>query len=715
MPHPPQQTNCQSTKFDGDGNEGQALCDRRGFLAMAGAGLAAASLGGCLTAGDTNVRPPGVEEAAGPAEFDVYDRQGQARRRQALIESFTAERVDMFNDKGQWLGDPIDISGWTGYMYMTPFLMSGNAKAIRRANAMIEAGQGSAQDLAVNLVTSRHLLTDAAAARMEANTRRLAKEQFPSYTFSGDNDNIPLMAAAVIAMWGVYADDKDSTALAIERLGDFKKVLMRRGLQSEFTSPGYTAMQINPVAQIVEYARDPRLRRLAYDIETRIWIDILGHYHFPSQTISGAYSRAYNVFFLSGSFVRMNVGMVLGQEVVGDWQEGWRAIGLEFYLRRAVNKACVPYHCPSWLAKWALNRRYPFYMQATADGAPTYFNTPPGEPDIHVTRPKGPVGKDDDMYEYPAWHARVVNYQTADYSIGTSSRMFNAAETHNSFTVNLPYRKPLKSQTDTVRIFSRYVVNEETPFVSKLTERPNKGAFLEFKTDQIDFPDMGRAFALQHEKTAMVLYHPRVHVARKVTSMKCMVCILNEDFGRGGCRGDEIYIGDVPVRDFRGASAEPAPVFVRLGESYMALVPLILNDRAVPLVRKAALRVRLEGKTLGVSFYNYEGEALDLDRRQCSVIGNGFVCEMGSKSEDGTFAAFRRRFDAVEIRDSHGGGLNTRGARRRVTVFRRPGLELAMEYNQASEGIRYATINGKVAPEPQLSATGLPLDKVPWV
>ena len=81
----------------------------------------------------------------------------------------------------------------------------------------------------------------------------------------------------------------------------------------------------------------------------------------------------------------------------------------------------------------------------------------------------------------------------------------------------------------------------------------------------------------------------------------------------------------------------------------------------------------------------------------------------------GTFAAFRKRFEAVEVKDRHGGGLNTRGARRRVTVFRRPGLELAMEYNQASEGVRYDTINGKIAPEPQLDATDLPLDKVPWV
>lgn len=97
------------------------------------------------------------------------------------------------------------------------------------------------------------------------------------------------------------------------------------------------------------------------------------------------------------------------------------------------------------------------------------------------------------------------------------------------------------------------------------------------------------------------------------------------------------------------------------------------------------------------------------------MVGNGFVCEMGSKADDGDFAAFRKRFVAVDVKDTQRGGLNTRGAIRRRVTYRRAALELAMEYNQASEGIRYATINGKPAPEPQLQATGLPLGKVPWV
>jgi hypothetical protein len=197
--------------------------------------------------------------------------------------------------------------------------------------------------------------------------------------------------------------------------------------------------------------------------------------------------------------------------------------------------------------------------------------------------------------------------------------------------------------------------------------------------------------------------------------MKAAVFIPNGGYGDGPCRADAIYIGREKVDDFRGASRDPATVFVRIGDTYMALVPLIRNHEKLKLDWVHAVRIRPEGKALAISFYNYEGPPIDLDRRQCSVVGNGFVCEMGSRAEDGGFDAFRERFADVEIEDRHEARLHTRGAIRRQTRYARPGLEMAMEYNPASEGIRYRTVNGKIPPEPQLEATGLPLDNVPWI
>jgi len=56
-----------------------------------------------------------------------------------------------------------------------------------------------------------------------------------------------------------------------------------------------------------------------------------------------------------------------------------------------------------------------------------------------------------------------------------------------------------------------------------------------------------------------------------------------------------------------------------------------------------------------------------------------------------------------------------RGAYTRQVHYSRPGLALETEYNPATEGIRYQTVNGKVPPAPQLEATHLPPDRVPWL
>jgi len=47
--------------------------------------------------------------------------------------------------------------------------------------------------------------------------------------------------------------------------------------------------------------------------------------------------------------------------------------------------------------------------------------------------------------------------------------------------------------------------------------------------------------------------------------------------------------------------------------------------------------------------------------------------------------------------------------------YQRKGLTLETEYNPTTEGIRYQSINGRVAKTPQLQATNLPQAKVPWL
>ncbi|MHC4201184.1 MAG: hypothetical protein ACYSU0_14425 [Planctomycetota bacterium] len=653
----------------------------------------------------------------GSAHDEIYDAEGQRERAKAFITEFAGERVDLFDEGGRWRG-PAAEKPWRSLelsAYVNPFLESGNATAIRRTNAIIEKNDAHQLDAAYALLRHRHLLSDEAVARMEALVREHAETRFQEFRwrFQGDNDNFPLMAAAVIAMWGTYTDDHRHVEDARSRLEEFKALLTRRGVASEFNSPAYLGLHLHPLALIAETTRDEELRRLAVDLETRSWIDLLGHYHPPCGIQAGPYSREYNFGVYGAGFTRLNLYLLLGEKLPGDWREGYRSETREHGLVRAANRACVGYHCPAWLAEWALARRYPYQMIATAEGGASFeWLEPDKRGALYHWMWKSTPDEDARLYELPAWSTRLVTYMTGDYSLGTTARMFNDGFGCYGFVATVPTKKPLASVRDAVRVHCRYVLNEDQPGVTWQDPKQK-----DYAKGQVAFNDGGRMVALQHEKTAMVLYRPRVIVGHSPTSLKAMVIIPNADFGEGACRGDETYLGDARVEDFHGESEEPAPAFVRLGETYMAFIPLI-NNSEVSLSRRAAVRVRPEGKGLGISFYNYEaseGDPIQLNPRQYTLVGNGFVCEMGSGGEDGSFEAFRRRFASVTVRDFYRRTIHSRGAYTRHVRYSRRGLTLEMEYNPATEGIRYQAINGKTPPAPQLEATGLPVERVPWL
>lgn len=644
----------------------------------------------------------------------VYDADGQWRRAKAFIETFARRRLNRFDAKGQWQGDAND-KPWRSLelsAYVNPFLESGGRAAVQRANAIIENHKVHQLDAAYALVRHRRRLSDKAAARLEELVRHNAEKRFREFRwhFQGDNDNFPLMAAATIAMWGTYSGDANDVDEARGRLEELRDLLTRRGVVSEFNSPAYLGLHLHPLALIAETVRDAKLRRLAMDLETRCWIDLLGHYHAACGIQAGPYSREYNFGIYGAGFTRLNLYLLLGDKLPGEWTEGYRSETREHGLVRAANRACVRYHCPAWLAEWALRRRHPCRMIATAEGGASFeWLEPDQRGAVYHWMWKKTADEDDRLYELPAWHTRLVTYMTGNYSLGTTTRMFNDGFGCYGFVATVPARKPLRSVRDAVRVHCRYVLNEDKPGVT--WQQPGQK---DYAKEQVAFCDGGRMIALQHDKAAMVLYRPRVLVNHPVTSLKAMIIIPNGDFGEGACRGDEIFLGRRKVEGFSGESAEAEPVFVRLGGTYMAFIPLI-DHGELKLTRKAAVRVRPEGKALGISFYNYEGDELRLNPRQCTLVGNGFVCEMGSRDEDGSFEAFRRRLARPAVRDFHRRTVHSRGAYTRHVRYARPGLRLEMEYNPATEGIRYQTINGRIPPTPQLEATGLPLERVPFL
>jgi len=196
---------------------------------------------------------------------------------------------------------------------VNPFLESGIPKAIARANAILENNDIHQFDAAYALVGHRKLLTAAAVARMEPLVRKNVEKLFQEFRwrFQGDNDNFPLMAAATISMWGTYTKDPRHTEDVRGRLEEFKALLTRRGVASEFNSPAYAGLHLHPLALIAETTTDAVSRKLAIDLETRCWIDLLGHYHAPCGIQAGPHSREYNFGIYGAGFTRLNLHLLL--------------------------------------------------------------------------------------------------------------------------------------------------------------------------------------------------------------------------------------------------------------------------------------------------------------------------------------------------------------------------------------------------------------------
>ncbi len=288
----------------------------------------------------------------------------------------------------------------------------------------------------------------------------------------------------------------------------------------------------------MELVDDARFRDLALKLETRLWLDVLSHYHPPSGTQGGPWSRDYNFDIYGVPISTQGIYLVLGGKPLDTWSDGFYTDTPEWGLCRAAFHASVPYHCPTWLAKWVLSRRYPFQVVTSAEGGASFcWLKPDGSGSLFHWMWKDTANRDANTYVLPAWHSRLVNYQTAHYSLGTASRMFNDGMQNNSFVITVPLAKPMTSVHQVVRVHARYIVDESVPGVTLMDD------FMRRVKRQNNFPEAGRTICLQHEGTAMVLYRSQPVDGYKPRRLRAVVLFPNRDAGEGKPSVDEIYIG----------------------------------------------------------------------------------------------------------------------------------------------------------------------------
>lgn len=637
-----------------------------------------------------------------------FDWDGQADRRKTINDLVADYTLHKFDEKGKWMGkSQIDrkpgqqdfIPGLRErYWFAASFFETRRPEASDKANLIIRTSETHrcefAPMAALQLLTKYDQWLDDISREALKQYLLDSVGHFTSNSmdFVGVNDNFPSMSTYTALIGGTILNRVDIREKGRQRLKQFKKLLQRRGVATEYNSPTYSSIQLCAMAEIANYEADAELRQLALQIEERLWVDMLGHYHHESSQVAGPYSRAYTVdsvghthqsrfvlYALLGDRMKVNPLNTLFARPDGEAGEvihGWP----EFMQVSTAWIMNTEYHCPERLIELAFNKPYPYLFLASTEFASSTDASPFEERrDPYV---------EDEIYEYPAGSGTITTYMTQDYALGVASNEFHRGAQTDSF--HILYRKrPVECQADIGTVYARYIVNEEEPSA---------------RSSMLD--DRGRKIGIQHRNTAVLLYKPSAYARTKAASLK-----LSLVFPAMYSTIDEIWLGEKRVEDCDGESIEPCPVYVKDGNVYMAFFPLLLTDYG----RKAAVKVRKNDDFMTVSFYNYEGETRDFARRGFLLTGNGFVTEIRNSLEAGSFEEFRCMFNNAEIRDELFQCAHTRQTYLRRLSYIRDGLTVECEYSPVSEGIRYIAINGNIPPFPKLEITGLETVSLPFM
>ena len=646
-----------------------------------------------------------------------YNSEAQAKRRIKVCSRFYEITKDLYDTEGNWIGELLPsekglIRCHSDALTFLSYLESGFPDAIVLGNNILrqsKMGEGVTSfgwnGLLMSIYRHRPLIEgDVYEKIIRHLPEAVSKADQTWQTFVGNNANHPAGAAAICVLGGQLLKDQDTVEEGRRKLVRAAEVLTRRGLLAEYVSACYKLAQMVPLSAIVDCAEDSEIRELALALEIRLWVGVLGHYNLATAETDGPHARDY----VPGEAALPTGQNLLYYSVLGDAMP-YDPVDLlfqkvkmaeEFYLYKtflelegfrdmltaALWPATANYHCPKEIVDWTLNRPYPFVFQSTVEYCPT---------DDYG-------GRHDDMLlpleEYPSSPGTIYTYSQADYSLGTADRDWYEGAQCSSFFILYRKEKIVKGPVEVGTVFARMMVNGV---------KPGDKYFSEVLNRDIDglTADYGRRANIQERSTALVIYKPKVHCNKNLKSLKVSI-IFSHYYGKPP---EEILLGDKIVENFNEVSEEPCPVYVRDGSVYFAFHPLSLTD----LGRDYAVQVeQIEHYTM-ISFVNKTGEVKDYGHREILEVGNGFVAEVSSEDESGSFEKFIETVSRGVVYDER--EMINNGKYVRHVKYTRDDIALEGEVAPTSGGVKFLTVNGKVPCFDRLDITGLNKDCLPLI
>lgn len=622
----------------------------------------------------------------------------QRERRLAVYRRHREHCRSYFDEAGRIVLDLPKTDTRSGLFHAFSYL-HGDAADIRLANRMIaqapiDREAANALHLFYPMMAAQLLnhhgerLEEAQNERLRDVLRRAVEGNLERTRLGGYNDNHPLLGLAGL-LSGAAVEPITATvaATATEGLREMLEMLDRRGFLSEYTSPTYSPISLLCLAEIVAFCPFEEAVHLAREGERRLWLEIASHWHPATCFLAGPHSRAYQVDLL-GHFHNAHTVMyaAFGEDRVPvnplthllpyfDATQVRHHFHDEFTQGATMWHLAPTYHPPEEAVELAWRKLDPTTVIATSE----FGEFPRGW--------GGPYPDSETPFlEFTAGHTVNTTYLTDRFALGSSRREFFQGAPDTNAHLVFARNQPAKSIADIATLFPVLQVGRVDP------------------TRDLRLDQRGRALTLQHEGTVLSLQRPRVTwgagrgeaAARDAQGIDAIqLSLLLTCFH---AEPEELRLGERPLDGLEGSNQSPVPIFLRDHGVFAAIHPLLLTDHG----REAAIRARRVNGYLEIGLVSYEGEPRVFDDFELCNTLTGFVLSVADEARWADFDAFCAAETAAEIREHQ-----IRPSRRK-TIFRRGDLELAMEISPLSEGLKYAAINGQLAPEPRFSINARP-------
>ncbi|MEO7142320.1 MAG: hypothetical protein ABI165_02330, partial [Bryobacteraceae bacterium] len=202
--------------------------------------------------------------------------------------------------------------------------------------------------------------------------------------------------------------------------------------------------------------------------------------------------------------------------------------------------------------------------------------------------------------------------------------------------------------------------------------------------------EAGRNRTVQKDGTVLVAYQSKSQFIGEYKALRLtiVVPVIYRSVRRIRVGEEEVQL---PYR-----SAKPDVVWLEDDFFYSAFKPLMITDRG----RADALRIEERDGYLSINFINYEGPWKKFGQRDLLSIQNGFVAEIGGRSEYGSFRDFRRKAAGGHITDEV-------ASNQRSVSYSREGVQLGLSYSLVYGGLKYTVVDGTELPSPAFQATGV--------